>query len=347
MAILKDTLLRDTNGQIVLPAGTTAQRPLRPPNGAMRFNTTLGISEVYYNNAWYDFSNGDVLLDVPPSTLDSNGYFVELWGAGGAGGTVGGWTYGAAGGGGGYTWGWLQGLTSGESLILQVGGAGAVNSSSMAFGGGGQANRTGSDNRYGSGGGGYTGLFRGSVTQANAILIAGGGGGGGSSRNNTGNVGGGGGGRIGRDGVSAYDGKDGYRGRGGSMYQTGNTAQASSDSQNTDYQGQALAGGTCRVNGYGGAGGGGYWGGSAGGYSEQHTMAGGGGGSGYLHPTLVVGGGSIPGAWQAPPYPPSGSLGYGGAVATAGNNGFARITRNGVATTYNYTGSNVTITYTP
>lgn len=349
MAILKNTSFRDTNGTLTLPSGTTAQRPLRPPNGAMRFNTSLGTMEVYINNGWYDAENGMRLIDVWPTSIDSGGMFIELWGGGGGGGRPGGWAYGADGGAGGYSWGWINTdvVTAGSTLVLQVGGGGALGGTSATFPGGGYV-IGGGDNRYGSAGGGYTGIFLGSVTQANAILIAGGGGGGGSSRANTGNTGGAGGGLEGRDGVSPYDSKEEFRGRGGTQTFAGEASGRDRYgivcSNSSDQQG-ALQGGRCTAgSGYGGGGGGGYWGGSGGGYSEQHTMSGGGGGSGFVHPSRIVGGGTLNGAWRTPPNPPSGSLAYGGTPSSAGNNGFARITRNGVVTTYNYTGSNTNIT---
>ena len=41
MATLKNTIIDDT-GYIQLPVGTTAQRPVSPVAGMVRFNTTLG-----------------------------------------------------------------------------------------------------------------------------------------------------------------------------------------------------------------------------------------------------------------------------------------------------------------
>jgi hypothetical protein len=346
MAILKNTSFRETNGTLTLPAGTTAQRPLRPPNGAMRYNTSSGLTEVYLNNGWYDISNGLRLIDVWPTTIDSGGTFVELWGAGGGGGRPGGWSFGADGGGGGYTWGWITNIAAGSTLILQVGGGGALGGTTSAFPGGGTV-IGGGDNRYGSAGGGYSGLFLTSVSQANAILIAGGGGGGGSSRANVGNIGGAGGGIDGKDGHSPYDGKLEFRGRGGTQTFAGEASGRDrfglTCSNSSDQQG-ALQGGRCTVgSGYGGGGGGGYWGGSAGGYSESNTMSGAGGGSGFVSKNYIVGGGTLAGAWRTPPRPPSGSLAYGGTPSVAGNNGYARITKNGVVSTYNFTGSNVNI----
>ena len=56
MATLKNTSV--ANDPLVLPAGTTAQRPSSPAEGSVRFNTTLGYSEVYTNGSWQDFANG-------------------------------------------------------------------------------------------------------------------------------------------------------------------------------------------------------------------------------------------------------------------------------------------------
>ena len=39
-------------GAAQLPVGTTGQRPASPVTGQTRFNTTLGITEVYNGTAW-------------------------------------------------------------------------------------------------------------------------------------------------------------------------------------------------------------------------------------------------------------------------------------------------------
>jgi hypothetical protein len=334
MSFLNAAKVTTTLG-LVLPSFATASRPTGE-SGLVIYNSTTRSIQIFANSRWNDV------------VTSSSQFIVQLWGAGGGGGTVGGWSFGAAGGGGGYAYGEVSGLTSGASLILQVGQGGIVNGGSVSFGGGGQANRTGSDNRYGSNGGGYSGLFLGSVSQANAIMIAGGGGGGGSSRANVGNFGGAGGGDVGQDGQSPYENKIVYRGRGGG--QGSAPDQAASDADNTNVPGQALLGGTSRVNGYGGAGGGGYFGGSAGGYSESNTMAGGGGGSGYINTTYVRNGLNERGEYRsnagggAAGYP-GGGIGLGGLPASTGGNGFARIlnTTTGATTTYSYSGNNVTI----
>jgi len=209
---------------------------------------------------------------------------VYAWGAGGAGGTVGGWGYGAAGGAGGAANG-IVSVTSGQEYSIVVGGGGVVNSTTSAVGGGGAASNNNNDNRYSGGGGGYSGLFLNSVSQANALLIAGGAGGGGSSRAGTGNAGGAGGGTSGQVGYSPYNSKSAYGGNPGTQSAAG--ANSSCDNISGGGGQGALLGGVTRCHSYGGGGGGGYFGGSGGGYSESNTMGGGGGGSGYFNPSYV------------------------------------------------------------
>ena len=209
---------------------------------------------------------------------------VHAWGAGGAGGTVGGWVYGSAGGAGGAARG-IVNVTSGVSYPIVVGGGGVVNSFTGAVGGGAAASNNNNDNRYSGGGGGYSGLFLNSVSQSNALLIAGGGGGGGSSRAGTGNAGGSGGGTSGQVGYSPYDNKSAYGGNPGTQSSAG--ASVSCDAISGGGGQGALQGGVTRCHSYGGGGGGGYFGGSGGGYSESNTMGGGGGGSGYFNPSYV------------------------------------------------------------
>lgn len=274
---------------------------------------------------------------------------VKLWGAGGNGGAVGGWSFGAAAGGGGYVSATfsLPTIYRGTNLILQVGqqGFGVGTPFQRGFGGGCTAdNGPNIDNRYGGGGGGYTGIFLGSVSQANALAIAGGGGGGGSSRAGAGNVGGAGGGTTGANGTAAYDGFGPYGGRGGTQ-----SAGGSAPYDPQPYSARALQGGAAWTNNYGGGGGGGYFGGGGGGYAEANTMGGGGGGSGYVNPSFVSGpftnaqgSGQTSGGSTDPQWP--GSVGTGGAAGNgAGQNGFAIVRVNNIDTTYSYTGSNVTI----
>jgi len=66
MAVLKNTV---SSGAVVLPSGTTAQRPASPEQGAIRFNSTLGITEIYQYGGWVDAASGA----EPPSSGYGNG----------------------------------------------------------------------------------------------------------------------------------------------------------------------------------------------------------------------------------------------------------------------------------
>ncbi len=283
---LGDATISATGSVLNLPAGTTvggtavtsgiqsvASRPGSPTAGTIIWNTTTNSLEVWVGLNWATLALGPFEFEV------------FAWGGGGAGGTAGGWTYGAPGGAGGAATGRI-GATSGIVYSVVIGGGGLINPTTGALGGGG-AMPNNTDNRYGGGGGGYSGIFLGtSISQANARIIAGGGGGGGSSRAGTGNAGGGGGGLDGEQGYSPYDSKPQYGGGGGTQSAGGAGAPGNNGAATS---GSALQGGNAAPNAYGGGGGGGYFGGGGGGYSESNTMGGGGGGSGYLHNSVISG----------------------------------------------------------
>ena len=325
----------DVDAKIKIPQKTTAQLPTSGVvAGEMVQNTTTNKMMVYDGSGWKNAEG------------EGRQYRIQCWGAGGGGGRAGGWSYGAEGGGGGYVEADINGLASNTTLVIRVGEGGLVNGTRMSYGGGGQANRDGGDNRYGSNGGGASAVFVTSASHANVLLIAGGGGGGGSSRNQEGNIGGAGGGTTGQDGESPYDDKLQYRGRAGAAHEAGRNCQDGSS-----YSARALEGGTPNSNCYGGAGGGGYYGGGAGGYSESNTMAGGGGGSGYLNPTYCSNIQNHRGEYRMPAgagfegYPGSGISVGGDSNAAAGGHGYIRITdAAGTVTAYSYTGSDVNIT---
>lgn len=231
----------------------------------------------------YGCTGADQSFVVPAGVTE---IYVKMWGAGGAGGNLGGWSQGSPGGGGGCSVGIIP-TTPGETLILVVGQAGQTNYSNAGgynYGRGGTFSNN-SDNRYCGQGGGYTGIFRTSVAQGNAVMVAGGGGGGGSSRSGFGNYGGAGGGLVGQRGNTPYDSRSNYGGTGGTQIAGG------TNSVNSGCNGSALQGGTGRSgnNPYGGSGGGGYYGGAGGEYVESNIMGCGGGGSGYIGPTVRFG----------------------------------------------------------
>ena len=59
---INDQVIFDTTNSILVPKGTTAQRPTSPVNGHLRFNTTDSRFEIYENSKW------DGLRVAAPST---------------------------------------------------------------------------------------------------------------------------------------------------------------------------------------------------------------------------------------------------------------------------------------
>lgn len=266
---LSSSLYLSVNGSIGSQSGNTAL-----PNNP-GFVVPPGKTK-----AAYGCTGGNQTFVVPAGITE---IYVKMWGAGGGGGVSGGWSYGSVGGGGGCSIGLIP-VTPGETLNIVVGQGGQTNwasSQTLMYGGGGGL-KNNSDNRYAGAGGGYTGIFRSSITQGNALMIAGGGGGGGSSRLGAGNFGGAGGGLEGQRGGSSYDGKYNYGGGGGTQSGGGTGISQAGGALYGGYGGEP-------GNGYGGGGGGGFYGGAGGGYSESNTMAGGGGGSGYIGVSVLYG----------------------------------------------------------
>lgn len=179
----------------------------------------------------------------------------------------------ALGGTGGLTTGEVS-YSSGDVFVVTVGSKGVQAGGAGTYGGGGRAGNL----TFPGSGGGYSGIFTSSETQANAILMAGGGGGGhgwdaGSATGN----GGDGGGSEGEAGTAASN-----NGAGG-------TQSAGGTGAGNGTSGSALtggAGGDRGTNeGSGGGGGGGYYGGgggAAGAYNGNQNGTPGGGGSGYI-----------------------------------------------------------------
>jgi len=196
-----------------------------------------------------------------------------------------------------------------STLLVLVGGAGANGQPGPGDGGAGYdptSLNTGAGgpgyaaypaspgNLGGTGGGGASGVFSGSVTQGNALVVAGGGGGEGYGPE--GPDGGNGGGAVG--GAGAGPGTGGGGGGGSNPTSAGGAAGNDQPGQPTPpspspipYAGTALQGGSSPAHfntdmAYGGGGGGGgYWGGGSGGSSNTTSganSAAGGGGSGFF-----------------------------------------------------------------
>lgn len=205
---------------------------------------------------------------------------VYMWGGGGG-------ASGYQGGGGAFVCGSVA-VTPGQ--VIQV----AVN-----YGGG--------YNGY-SYGGGLSGIFNTSITQANAIAIAGGGGSAGS-----GGYGGFGGITAGSAGY--YNASPGGGGGGG-------TQTAAGAGSGNGSSGSGMQGGGNQTNMNGGAGGGGYFGGGGGG-NNSIANVGGGGGSSYIGGIFSIfaesgtdgANGGFPGGRWAPFY--NSNFGYGGTGLSA------------------------------
>jgi len=244
-------------------------------------------------SSWDSSSDGNLNIGSHGQyTITPNATFtavVKMWGGGGARGFQ--YTENAPGtttsrmtdgGGGGYTTATMV-FNSGTSYILRIGEGGAAQSVGSTGEATYVAGGIGHTTSYGgSEGGGYSGIFEGSVTHSNSRLIAGGGGGGGDSSYTTG--GGAGGGTSGQD---ANDGASdmSQAGYGGSSSAGGNPSQ-----YNDATAGGQLTGGFANVS-YDshasmGGGGGGFHGGGGG------NVAGGGGGSGYVHSSSDITNGS-------------------------------------------------------
>jgi hypothetical protein len=323
-----DTLSSTGTGGIVLPAGTTSQRPTNPPNGSSRYNTELNCQEYYYNTFWLTGdptstpvmpagaaswgNNSSTGLKAPlgkswtavgERTSDATWVvpagvfyiFVKMWGAGGGGGAYGGWRNGSCGGGGGYTQGIIP-VTPGESMTYRVGQRGYSRwGANKAYPDGGGASTGGGDNQYAGSAGGSTSIKVPSLS-AEFCLFAGGGGGGGSVSGYAVNSGGAGGGLNGQPGAYTAYNSNGTNFGGGGKQDSGGRGGTGNNS--TGGAGSFKQGGTHQNgNNYGGGGGGGWYGGGSGAYGGS-SMGGGGGGSGYVHPIIIgatmTGSGNIP-----------------------------------------------------
>jgi hypothetical protein len=266
-----------STGYFDLPSGTTAQRPVSPPTGASRFNTTLNYPEYYDGTTWWQFNQGQTY---------STSYLIV------AGGGAGGGANNTDTGGGGGAGGLLSGAVTlarktvytitvggGGTGVSQANGGSGTNSSAFgltAIGGGGGAYR---GNTAGSGGsGGGTGTLGTAGTGTS-----------GQGRNGgtgvTGNVGGGGGGGATNVGSNGAAGTGGAGGAG--------TASSITGSSVTYAGGGGGAG--IPTAGAGGAGGGGAGrasGSGTGAGTAGTTNTGGGGGGAYASASQTAAGGN-------------------------------------------------------
>jgi hypothetical protein len=253
----------------------------------------LSISSVYGTMKWRGDSPLDLSLygEYAVTVLRDVSVQVKMWGAGGACGfslseDITSVDRQGPGGGGGYAYAVIN-LSTANSYIFRVGQGGirtiTTDAGATYLAGGIQTANGGTQ------GGGYSGIFKNSVTQANALLMAGGGGGGGDTSYTAGPAGAGGG----ASGLDWWESAPGGQGGGGGSQSAGGYAS----SYNSCTAGIALTGGKGSNNQRSlGGGGGGYFGGGGG------NVGGGGGGSGRIGTdasvtsgTLTAGSGSTPG----------------------------------------------------
>lgn len=258
-----------TDYQVLVGAG------LFPNNRPIlkRFNIS---PSVLGKSTWDLDADGALSLDTAGTwtitPLSSYNLNVKMWGAGGT-------TALYSGGAGGSSVGVIA-ATNGTTYVIRVG---AVNGGGAAFGTAGA-------------GGGYSGIFTGSETFANSLIIAGGGGGGGRDDGGRGATGGAGGGTTGQ----SSSGFTGTTATGGTQ-SAGGTKGGGSSPGTSD--GSQLTGGigspTPTLNYAGGGGGSGYYGGGGGGIQSAWASGGGAGGSGYIggvtSATTYIGSGTTPG----------------------------------------------------
>jgi hypothetical protein len=184
-----------TSSAMIIPVGTTAERPSSPVNGMIRFNTSLKNPEFYesVSAAWYKFNQN-------PGTYV--GEYLALGGGGGGGSYRGG-----GGGAGGFNTGTFN-ISPGITYTITIGGGG-----NGATGG-----NQGSD--------GNPTTITGSDISTISGLGGGGGGGAGQVANNTGRQGGSGGGGVWSN-ASGGSGTSGQGFQGGSGQNGGATYYAS------------------------------------------------------------------------------------------------------------------------
>ncbi|HEU0117855.1 MAG TPA: hypothetical protein VFR09_04405 [Alphaproteobacteria bacterium] len=216
--------LGSNTNSMLLPVGTTGQRPGTAANGMLRYNSTTPAVEAYVNNAWTSLATsgggGGNFQSIHVQSFTSGGTYtpssgmlysiVEIVGGGGGGGS----DEGGGGGSGGYAKALLTAVQIGTSQSITIGSAGSAGSSGS--GGSGGTTSVGTllscDGGGGGGIGGDSSAVPGgsggsaSVTTGTALLTLPGqkGGGGG---NNFMSVGGGGGGNpLGYGGAMVGDG---------------------------------------------------------------------------------------------------------------------------------------------
>ena len=266
---------------------------------------TLIFSYVTYNST-KDVSTTAVGLTIPSTVwLDVADEYdiniienvvvdIDIWGAGGGGGSA--WSGSVTNGGaGGYSYARGVQLPLGAyKIVVGAGGLGGIFNNAETqvtmdalnedFGNGGlgsQGNYSGAGNNNGGCGGGFSGLFSSTVTFETPLFISGGGGGAGTAASGNGGQGGGSTGAAGAGSMQAGPGTQsgGGVGVGSAGAQLGGSGSQIQGGDGSGADGAGFGGG---------GGGGGYYGGGSAGTSGTSGTGGGGGGSGYINGTLTM-----------------------------------------------------------
>lgn len=260
-----------STGYFDLPSGTTAERPGSPVVGMIRYNTTIGVYEVYTTLGW---------AYAPLTYLQFSIDYLVVAGGGGGNGAVNDFTIAGGGGAGGFRTGTGQSFNLGDSFTVTVGaggpgmtytqagsvgnGSNSVFSSFTSTGGGGAASFATLPSTGGSGGGGGAG-----DNPTGAAGTSGQGNSGGTGTNFAGKGGGGGGGAsaVGGNGATNAGGAGGagtassysgssvtYAGGGGGAgASSGGAGGAGGGGNGAVYNGDGGAGTANRGGGGGGA----------------------------------------------------------------------------------------------
>ena len=266
-----------------------------------------------------DYTGANQTFTVPAGVTSIT---AKLWGAGG------GSAEGHDGGAGGAVTATIP-VTAGEVLNIVVGRGGVVGSG-PTYGGGGIGQPSGGNSvNHGTGGGGLSGIFRGTALDpaqaSNALAIAGAGGGAGGYSTTGGNpTGGAGGGLSGEKGggQAASSGNGGSQSAGGA----GSTNTHGHGGAGTQFQGGSHLVGTGIAGGFAGGGGGSGWFGGSAASAFHQNHPGGGGGSSYINAGASVTGthyagtgATVPNTSDADYTAPAGAPSTSG--TSAGNNG--------------------------
>jgi hypothetical protein len=311
---LKNQVIDEFNDSSGIDTGLSTNEFLATA-GAIKYYTGVVLTSGGTITTTYNYTGSDSTISLSSGeTLNGT---VKLWGAAGGSDSTGSGKYG---GGGGFISGTLNYLSDGTDIIVSVGQGGPM----------------GTEGGAGGSGGGYAGLFLGSKTHGNSIIIAGSGGGAGD-----GNDGGQGGGSTGGAGEGTNAGQGGSQIAGGSASGTssvwnptagsalqggiGGNSRAGKSTATTAYNGGGYQGGEPGGQVGGGGGGGGYYGGGGG--NNAGDGAGGGGGSNYYNASYIssvtnLGGGSptTTSAGSGQTNKPFSTVGDGG-TSTAGQHG--------------------------